>query len=58
MRTQTQSLPVLELIDWAERYPNESAFQIAVRQSMFCTCGQAKEIGTLHCVPISHEVKQ
>ncbi len=39
----------LELIDWSERYPEESALQIALRQSTVCTCGKAKEIGHATC---------
>lgn len=39
----------LELIDWSERYPQESSLQIAVRQSTVCTCGKNKEIGQATC---------
>jgi DNA-directed RNA polymerase beta' subunit len=44
-----QKIEKLELIDWSERYPNESALQIAIRQSTYCLCGKAKEIGHGHC---------
>ncbi len=40
----------LELIDWSERFPNESSLQIAIRQSTFCRCGKPKEIGEPRCV--------
>jgi hypothetical protein len=39
----------LELIDWSERFPQESSFQIAVRQSTVCLCGQQKNIGDKSC---------
>lgn len=39
----------LELIDWSERYPNETQAQIGQRQSTICGCGKAKEIGEASC---------
>jgi len=39
----------LELIDWSKRYPVESSLEIAIRQSTFCPCGKAKEIGNRTC---------
>lgn len=39
----------LELIDWAERHPEENAQQIAIRQSTFCPCGKPKQIGESTC---------
>jgi hypothetical protein len=39
----------LELIDWSERYPNESSREIAIRQSTLCLCGRGKEIGRKRC---------
>ena len=39
----------LDLIDWAERYPNETALEIAVRQSTVCPCGKPKDIGAKTC---------
>lgn len=39
----------LELIDWSERFPNETPFQLAIRESTFCLCGKAKEIGQSNC---------
>lgn len=39
----------LQLIDWAERFPAESSFQIAVRLSAVCLCGKPKEIGEPTC---------
>jgi hypothetical protein len=44
----------LEFIDWQERYPNESSLQLIVRQSTFCPCGRAKEIGEPNCGAIYH----
>lgn len=35
----------MEMIDWSERYPDETALQIALRQSTRCICGNPKEIG-------------
>lgn len=39
----------MQLIDWAERFPNETSLMIAIRQSTVCVCGQAKEIGQRDC---------
>lgn len=39
----------VEFVDWAERFPEESAVQIAVRQSTFCLCGKPKDIGQSSC---------
>lgn len=39
----------LELIDWSERYPNETQAQIGQRQSTVCGCGKPKEIGEADC---------
>jgi len=39
----------LELIDWSERYPNETQAQIGARQSTYCFCGNKKEIGPIDC---------
>lgn len=39
----------LEFIDWSERFPRETALQIAVRQSTFCLCGKSKDIGQASC---------
>ncbi len=40
----------IRLIDWSERFPQESSLQIAVRQSTVCLCGQQKNIGDKSCV--------
>ncbi len=42
-------METLELIDWSEKFPNESSLQIAIRQSTFCPCGKQKEIGNKTC---------
>ena len=39
----------IQLIDWSERFPEETARQIAVRQSTVCLCGKPKEIGATDC---------
>ena len=44
----------LELIDWSERHPEESSVQIAIRQSTFCPCGRAKQIGEPNCGAAYH----
>jgi hypothetical protein len=36
------------LIDWAERFPNETSKEIAFRQSTIChCCGKQKQIGQM-----------
>jgi|SRR5882757_50500 len=42
-------LDKLQLIDWSERYPEESALEIAIRQSTVCPCGKPKQIGEPTC---------
>src|SRR5205809_158525 len=42
-------METLELIDWSEKFPNESSLQIAIRQSTYCLCGKQKEIGQPTC---------
>jgi hypothetical protein len=39
----------LEMIDWSKQYPNESALEIAIRQSTVCPCGNPKQIGAINC---------
>lgn len=39
-------------VDWAERFPEETATQIAMRQSTICLCGQSKEIGKTSCMRV------
>lgn len=37
------------LVDWSEKHPQESARDIAVRQSTIYPCGKRKEIGVMSC---------
>jgi hypothetical protein len=39
----------MELIDWSERYPEETQAQIGQRQSTYCPCGKSKQIGQPDC---------
>lgn len=39
----------ITLTDWSEKHPQESARDIAVRQSTICPCGNHKEIGVMAC---------
>lgn len=46
--------PRLEMIDWSERFPQESSRTIAIRQSTYCCCGasdcrKSKQIGVMTC---------
>ncbi len=43
------SVETIELVDWSERFPHETALEIAVRQSTFCLCGKSKNIGQSSC---------
>jgi hypothetical protein len=44
-----RAMRLLELIDWSERFPNESSWEIAIRQSTLCLCGRQKQIGNRYC---------
>lgn len=39
----------MELIDWSERYPELTPFQLAVLESTYCLCGKPKPIGQNNC---------